>query len=183
MANVRVYDLSKELNVPNKVVIDVAKRIGISINSHASAVSQEEARRIRAKLQESESNGKTSEEARPVKEEVKVFRFESGEEVVETRKGRNVIIRKKKKTVQESEVREGQVKEEMKAETPPATQGIEAGEEDKLGKPKEGEIPASALHDHTPASEGASFAEHEADRVKIQEEIEDDESISEISLG
>ncbi|HEX3036763.1 MAG TPA: translation initiation factor IF-2 [Thermodesulfobacteriota bacterium] len=174
MANVRVYDLSKELNVPNKVVIDVAKRIGIPVSSHASAVSQEEARKIKAKLQESENNGQTSpgEEDHPIKEEVKVFRSESGEEVVERRKGRNVIIRKKKKTVQEPEVQESQVeKEKTGIEAPPISQEIEVGAKvpgDGLGESEEYKTSVSARQEETRASDVISV-EHELDGIGAEE--------------
>ena len=58
MANVRVYDLSKELGVSNKEVIDAAKHVGISIRSHSSSISEEEARRIKDKIRTSKNQGR-----------------------------------------------------------------------------------------------------------------------------
>lgn len=142
MANVRVYDLSKELGVSNKEVIDVAKHVGISIRSHSSSISEEEARRIKDRIKASKNHGRlpAREESKEVKEEVKVFRSETGEEVVERRKGSTVVIRRKKK-VEEPEPEEGRVlKEEEKApvqpslmEPIPSLRAVQETQEAKLG--------------------------------------------------
>lgn len=110
MANVRVYDLSKELGISNKEVIDVAKHVGISIRSHSSSISEEEAKRIRDKIKASKNQGRlpAHEEPKEMKEEVKVFRSETGDEVVERRKGNTVVIRRKRK-VEEPEPEEVRV--------------------------------------------------------------------------
>ncbi|HXG30586.1 MAG TPA: translation initiation factor IF-2 [Thermodesulfobacteriota bacterium] len=107
MANVRVYELSRELGLSNKEIMDIAKNIGISVRSHASSVSEEEARKIKDRVLVSKNHGHPSsqEEVKETKEEIKVFRSESGQEVVERRKGSTVIIRKKKR-VEEPELEE-----------------------------------------------------------------------------
>lgn len=107
MANVRAYDLSKELGISNKEIIDVAKQVGISIRSHSSSISEEEAKRIRDKIRASKNQGRLTahEEPKETKEEVKVFRSETGGEVVERRKGNTVVIRRKRK-VEETEPEE-----------------------------------------------------------------------------
>jgi translation initiation factor IF-2 len=123
MGNVRVYDLSKELGVSNKEIIDAAKHVGISIRSHSSSISEEEAKRIKDKIKVSKNHGQLSvrEEPKEIKEEIKVFRSESGEEVVERRKGSTVVIRKKRK-VEEPESQEPQVlKEEEEKVTMPSS--------------------------------------------------------------
>lgn len=114
MANIRVYELSKELGISNKEVIDIAKRIGISIRSHTSSISDEEANRIKERVKSKDSPQTLDGEEKKVKEEVRVFRSETGEEVVERRRGRNVIIRKKRR--QEQEEAETETVEEVKAE-------------------------------------------------------------------
>lgn len=124
MTNLRVYELSRELGVSNKEIIETANHIGISIHSHASSVSMEEANKIKDRLKTSRNHGHLSakEEIKDAKEQVKVFRSESGEEVVERRKGSTVIIRKKKK-VEELEVGEASViEEEAKEPMQPVTQ-------------------------------------------------------------
>src|SRR3990172_5223294 len=104
MANVRVFDLSKELGISNKKVIEAAKHIGVLVRSHSSSISEEDAKKITDNIKASKSDGQLarSADAKETKEEVKVFRSVSGEEVVERRKGSTVVIRKKKK-VEEQE--------------------------------------------------------------------------------
>lgn len=120
MANIRVYDLSKELGVSNKEVIEAAKHVGISIRSHSNSISEEEVKRIKDKIKASKSHGRlpAHEEPKEVKEEIKVFRSETGEEVIERRKGNAVVIRRKRK-VEEPESEEVYVlKEEEKLPVP-----------------------------------------------------------------
>jgi len=99
MPNIRVYEFSKDLEVSNKEIIRVANQLGIPIKSHTSSVSEEDAIKIRGKFSASQNDGNvgTNQKAQVLDEEVKVFRSESGVEVVERRKGRSVIIRKKKR--------------------------------------------------------------------------------------
>ncbi|HWP92158.1 MAG TPA: translation initiation factor IF-2 [Thermodesulfobacteriota bacterium] len=119
MANIRIYELSKELGVSNKEVIDAANDMGIAVRSHASSVSEEEAKKLREKIQIPKNQNRAADqaEAKETKEAVKVFRSESGEEVVERRKGSTVIIRKKKKVeeveTEEAPTPEEEVKEDM----------------------------------------------------------------------
>lgn len=124
IANIRVYELSKELGVSNKEVIEMANYIGVSISSHASSVSIDVANKIKDKIKTTRNHGHPpfQEELKETKEAVKVFRSASGEEVVERRKGSTVIIRKKKK-VEESEVEQASaVEEEQKELMQPLTQ-------------------------------------------------------------
>ncbi|MGH7889955.1 MAG: translation initiation factor IF-2 N-terminal domain-containing protein, partial [Thermodesulfobacteriota bacterium] len=117
MTNIRVYELSKELGVSNKEIIETAGLVGISLRSHASSVSSDEANKIKDKLKTTRNHGQlhAQEELKETKEEVKVFRSESGEEVVERRKGSTVIRRKKK--VEETEADETSVSEQETKES------------------------------------------------------------------
>ena len=112
MANVRVFDLSKELGISNKKVIEAAKHIGVLVRSHSSSISEEDAKRIRDNIKASKSDGQLARSAdtKETKEEVRVFRSVSGEEVVERRKGNTVVIRKKKR-VEEQEPAELPIQE------------------------------------------------------------------------
>ncbi len=106
MSNIRVYELSRDLNKPSKEILNVAKGLGISVKSHASSISAEEAKRIMDKIGASQSAGTQAQEPKvEEKEKVRVFRSESGAEVVEKRKGARVVLRRKKK-LEEPEVEE-----------------------------------------------------------------------------
>ncbi len=106
MSNIRVYELSRDLDKPSKEILNVAKGLGISVKSHASSISAEEAKRIIDKIGASKSAGTQGKESDvEVKEKVRVFRSESGAEVVERRKGASVVLRRKKKLI-EPEVEE-----------------------------------------------------------------------------
>ena len=101
----RVYELSKELGVVNKELIEAAKSLGISLKSHASSIRDDEVIKIREVLGKSNKlpAGKSDSDADkvPDKEKVKVFKSDSGQEVVERRKGSKVILRRKKKVEEE----------------------------------------------------------------------------------
>lgn len=102
MGKIRVYELSKELGIPNKDVLNIASELNIDASSHVSTLSESEANKIRSKSKGAISTGsegdvgKTPEDNEDNKEEVKIFTSDSGQEIVERRKGRNVIIRRKK---------------------------------------------------------------------------------------
>jgi bacterial translation initiation factor 2 (bIF-2) len=44
---VRIYDLSRELNLDNKDILAVCERLNISVKSHSSTITESEAERIR----------------------------------------------------------------------------------------------------------------------------------------
>ena len=44
---VRIYDLSKELNLDNKELLAICEQLDISVKSHSSTISEDEAERIR----------------------------------------------------------------------------------------------------------------------------------------
>ncbi|MGB7292319.1 MAG: translation initiation factor IF-2 [Thermodesulfobacteriota bacterium] len=113
MGNLRVYEFSKELGLSNKEVIEIANKLGISVRSHTSSISGEDAEKIKGNLKTADTQDQSSpaEEDQKTDEKVKVFRSDSGEEVVERRKGKSVILRKKKKA-EEPEVKAAQVIEE-----------------------------------------------------------------------
>jgi translation initiation factor IF-2 len=47
-SKVRIYDLSKELNLDNKELLAICEQLDISVKSHSSTISEDEAERIRA---------------------------------------------------------------------------------------------------------------------------------------
>ena len=76
MSNIRVYDFSKELNISNKEVIEIAKGLGISVRSHTSSITEEDARRIRetARLPRTQGSVSTREKVEEQDQSVKVIR-------------------------------------------------------------------------------------------------------------
>lgn len=48
MAKERIYELAKELKMPSKDLVDMAKKEGITVKSHISSVTSEEANRLRS---------------------------------------------------------------------------------------------------------------------------------------
>jgi translation initiation factor IF-2 len=140
MSNIRVYELSKELNKSNTEILNVAKGLGISVRSHASSITEEEAKKIKDKIVSSGNvEGLPQKSNADDKEKVRVFRSESGEEVVERRQGERVVLRRKKKL-------EEPVETEEKVSVPQAE--AESG----------GEL--------TTESDGSSSAEYAAGEVK-----------------
>lgn len=47
-AKVRIYDLSKELHLDNKDILDICEKLNIAFKSHSSTISESDAERIRA---------------------------------------------------------------------------------------------------------------------------------------
>jgi translation initiation factor IF-2 len=98
MSNIRVYELSKVLNKTNNEILNVAKGLGISVKSHASSITEEEAQKIKDRIASSgNGEGSPQKSSEDEKEKVRVFRSESGEEVVERRQGERVVLRRKRK--------------------------------------------------------------------------------------
>ena len=59
---VRIYELSRDLGLDNKDVLDAAEKLSIAVRSHSSSISDDEAGRIRALL---ERGGTTAAAAQP----------------------------------------------------------------------------------------------------------------------
>lgn len=67
MTKVRIYDLSRELDLENKQVLDICHRLNITAKTHSSSIPEEDAQRIRADIekrgvpkQNENGNGKSS---------------------------------------------------------------------------------------------------------------------------
>ncbi len=67
-SKVRIYDLSKELNLENKDILVVCDQLDIAVKSHSSTISEEDAQRIRtaAKKHSGSSNGQVSSPKAPL---------------------------------------------------------------------------------------------------------------------
>ena len=63
---VRIYELSKDLGLDNKDVLDAAEKLGVAAKSHSSSISDDEALRIRKLISGSNGNGNAPKpEAKP----------------------------------------------------------------------------------------------------------------------
>ena len=65
MTKVRIYDLSRELELENKQVLDICNKLNITAKTHSSSIPEEDAERIRADVQkggvsQNNGNGKAS---------------------------------------------------------------------------------------------------------------------------
>jgi len=47
---IRIYELSRDLNLENKDILDAAQKLSISVKSHSSSISAEEAKKIKISL-------------------------------------------------------------------------------------------------------------------------------------
>ena len=50
MSNIRIYELARELNMPNKTLLEKLKEMDIPVTSHMSAVDTEAVTRIKDNL-------------------------------------------------------------------------------------------------------------------------------------
>jgi translation initiation factor IF-2 len=169
MANLRVYEFSKEVGLSSKEVIEVANKLGISVRTHTSSISGEEAEKIRKNLKTADPADlpSSAEEDQKTDEKVKVFLSDSGEEVVERRKGRSVILRKKKKE-EEPDVKAAQVVEEgvgKRKEKAPVETQLKTTEQ----------APEETKEIETETIEEPTIPESETDKEMIPEKTEDQE--------
>ena len=44
---IRIYELSRDLNLENKDILDAAQKLSISVKSHSSSITSEEAKKIK----------------------------------------------------------------------------------------------------------------------------------------
>ena len=47
---IRIYELSRDLNLENKDILDAAQKLSISVKSHSSSISAEEAKKLKILL-------------------------------------------------------------------------------------------------------------------------------------
>ncbi len=103
MAKIRVYELAKELQMENKVLVDLIRELGIEIKSHSSSLTDEQISLIKGHLKGTKSL------------------------VVEEQRIKSTVIRRRKKIVEvepvvepqeEEPILETQPEPEIKEETP-----------------------------------------------------------------
>ncbi len=94
MAKVRVYELAKELQMENKVLVDLIRETGIEIKSHSSSLTDEEVSLIKGHLRGTKSL------------------------VVEEQRIKSTVIRRRKKVVEVEQAPESLIKEAISEERP-----------------------------------------------------------------
>ena len=102
MPKVRIHQIAKELGVTSQEVIARSVKLGMKVVSHQNAVSDMDAEKIKKTfipIPEDDSSKPVEEE----KETVKVFKSETGHDLVERRSGSRVIRRRKKIVIPEPE--------------------------------------------------------------------------------
>ena len=57
---VRIYELSRDLGLENKDVLDAAEKLGLAVKSHSSSISDDEATRIRSLIEKGSNGGKAA---------------------------------------------------------------------------------------------------------------------------
>ena len=55
---IRIYELSRDLNLENKDILDAAQKLSISVKSHSSSISAEEAKKIKNHINKKDSDKK-----------------------------------------------------------------------------------------------------------------------------
>ena len=55
---IRIYELSRDLNLDNKDILDAAQKLSISVKSHSSSISAEEAEKIKNLINKKNSDKK-----------------------------------------------------------------------------------------------------------------------------
>ena len=55
---IRIYELSRDLNLENKDILDAAQKLSISVKSHSSSISSEDAKKIKNLINKKNSEKK-----------------------------------------------------------------------------------------------------------------------------
>ena len=85
---IRIYELSRDLNLENKDILDAAQRLSISVKSHSSSISAEDARKIKNLINKKDSDKKILSINKPsTKKETYKQKNDDKSIVVPTKKG------------------------------------------------------------------------------------------------
>lgn len=154
MAKLRVYELAKELDMPNKDLVDKISSLGIQIKGHMSSLDEEEAQLVRDTV-----TGK------------------SQQLIVEKRVRRGVIRRRRK--VVKTEPSPEQMEVESKAEAVPPGEisaEMQVDESAPTETPSEEELPTVVDEAARSADEAKeTIAEEVAAEEKVKKEVEEKE--------
>jgi len=107
MAKIRIYELAKQFNVTNKVLIEKLKEMDIAVKSHMSAIDEETAANI------------------------KKASFQDKSEIVTEKRIKGTVIRRRKKAVETKPMAEGEPPPKLKEKV------AKSAAETKVKKPRE----------------------------------------------
>lgn len=190
MPKVRVYEISKELGLTNAQVISAGKELGLELKSHASSLSEEQADKVKNALKSTNgiSDAPSPEEVVDKEEKVKVFKSDSGQEIVERRTGSRVVLRKKKRSKvkeQPEEVVDEQLTEEQSAKDTTEEKVEEKQTEEEVLEVKQeidDEIPQEPVIEETEiTSETKESVKDKSEKQKVtpRSSKKDDDSVEE----
>ncbi len=94
MGKVKIYEIAKELNIENKELIELAKKLGIEAKSHLSSIDEADAKKIKDNIKK-KSNSKSEPKSENKKEEIKT----TGQVIIR----REVIVEEEKKVTRNKE--------------------------------------------------------------------------------
>ncbi len=95
---IRIYELSRDLNLENKDILDAAQKLSISVKSHSSSISAEEAKKIKNLINKKNSDKKILSIKKPsIKKENYKQNKENESSVISSLKGKPLEDNSKKK--------------------------------------------------------------------------------------
>ena len=65
---IRIYELSRDLNLENKDILDAAQKLSISVKSHSSSITAEDAKKIKNLINRKNSDKKILSINKPLKQ-------------------------------------------------------------------------------------------------------------------
>ena len=85
---IRIYELSRDLNLENKDILDAAQKLSISVKSHSSSISAEDAKKIKNLINKKNSGKKILSINKPaIKEDIYKQKKEDESPVIPSVKG------------------------------------------------------------------------------------------------
>ncbi len=95
---IRIYELSRDLNLENKDILDAAQKLSISVKSHSSSISAEEAKKIKNLINKKNSDKKILSIKKPsIKKENYKKNIENESSAISSMKGKPLEDNPKKK--------------------------------------------------------------------------------------
>ena len=88
---IRIYELSRDLNLENKDILDAAQKLSISVKSHSSSISNEDAKKIKNHINRKNSDKKILSINKPLtKKETHKHNQDGKPPVISPRKGEHL---------------------------------------------------------------------------------------------
>ena len=86
---IRIYELSRDLNLETKDILDAAQKLSISVKSHSSSISAEEAKKIKNLINKKNSDKKILSINKPsIKKNNFIYKKEDESPVISSLKGK-----------------------------------------------------------------------------------------------